>query len=188
MARWNGGPWGFSKGKRGAHRSRGRRAPRWDGKGLSVTDASVMDKREKTMSDFSVKSTVWAKWVCLGSGNQPTGVGRHGAQFVMKCESRTRAAANRQGRQVTTATPAMLDLRVTGVTDEGCADTISAKSLCSMALATSSAQGCLVVFHLQAPESQGCIAQDWALYRWHVKALRLRRLFSFAVTENATEI
>lgn len=39
----------------------------------------------------------------------------------------------------------MLDLRVTAVTDEGCADTTSAKCHCSMALLRSSAQGGLVV-------------------------------------------
>jgi len=36
-------------------------------------------------------------------------------------------------RQVTTATPAGLDFRATGVTDEGCADTMSAESPCSIA-------------------------------------------------------
>lgn len=37
------------------------------------------------------------------------------------------------GRQVTTATPARLDLRATGVADEGCADTMSTESNCSIA-------------------------------------------------------
>ena len=36
-------------------------------------------------------------------------------------------------RQVTTATPAGLDFRATGVADEGCADTMSAESPCSIA-------------------------------------------------------
>jgi len=36
-------------------------------------------------------------------------------------------------RQVTTATPAGLDFRATGVADEGCADTMSTESPCSIA-------------------------------------------------------
>lgn len=36
-------------------------------------------------------------------------------------------------RQVTTATPAALDFRATGVADEGCADTMSTESPCSIA-------------------------------------------------------
>lgn len=37
------------------------------------------------------------------------------------------------GRQVTTATPARLDFRATRVADEGCADTMSTESACSIA-------------------------------------------------------
>ena len=36
-------------------------------------------------------------------------------------------------RQVTTATPARLDFRATGVADEGCVDTMSTESPCSIA-------------------------------------------------------
>ena len=54
------------------------------------------------------------------------------------------------GRQVTTATPAMLDFRATEVADEGCTGAMSAESHCSIAQVTSSTQGCLVVCHLQA--------------------------------------
>lgn len=57
-------------------------------------------------------------------------------------------------RQVTTATPARLDLRASGVADEGCADTMSTESPCSMVLVTSSAQGCSVSCHLQAPGTE----------------------------------
>lgn len=38
---------------------------------------------------------------------------------------------------MTTATPARLDFRATGVADEGCADTMSTESTCSVALCLS---------------------------------------------------
>jgi hypothetical protein len=56
---------------------------------MTVTDASVTDRREKAASDFRVKSTVWVKWRCLGSGNRSTDVGRRESQFGMKCGPRT---------------------------------------------------------------------------------------------------
>jgi hypothetical protein len=56
---------------------------------MAVTDAAVTDRREKTASDFKVKSTAWAKRIGLDSGNRSTGVDRHGSQFGMKCGPRT---------------------------------------------------------------------------------------------------
>ncbi len=50
-------------------------------------------------------------------------------------------------RQVTTATPAGLDFRATGVADEGCADTMSTESACSIALSLSGAQARDLVCH-----------------------------------------
>jgi hypothetical protein len=54
-------------------------------------------------------------------------------------------------RQVTTATPAGLDFRATGAADEGCADTMSTESACSIALRSSGAQGREAVCHPQGP-------------------------------------
>lgn len=53
-------------------------------------------------------------------------------------------------RQVTTATPARLDLRATGVADEGCADTMSTESTCSIALCLAWVQGHDCFCHTQA--------------------------------------
>ena len=55
-------------------------------------------------------------------------------------------------RQVTTATPAGLDFRTTGVADEGCADTMSTESPCSIALGLFETQDQDYVCHTQAPK------------------------------------
>lgn len=188
MARWNGGPWVFSKEKRGTHRSLGEACSPvgWQRHGGDRCCGHGQARKNRLGHQGEVDGV----GVRSRPGFREPFDGRRQAWVSVRDEVRIpiRAAANRQGRQVTTATPAALDLRVTGVTDEGCADTMSARSPCSMALATSSAQGCLIVFHLQAPESQGCIAQDWALCRWHVIALRLRQFFLICRNRNATEI
>lgn len=54
------------------------------------------------------------------------------------------------GRQVTTATPARLDFRVAEAADEGCADTMSTESPCSIALDLSGIQDSGFVCHTQA--------------------------------------
>lgn len=53
--------------------------------------------------------------------------------------------------QVTTATPAGLDFRATGVADEGCADTMSAESNCSIAPDLPDVQDGNPGYHRQAP-------------------------------------
>lgn len=58
-------------------------------------------------------------------------------------------------RQVTTATPAGLDFRATGAADEGCADTMSTESDCSIALRSSGAQGRETDCHPQGPGIRG---------------------------------
>ena len=55
-------------------------------------------------------------------------------------------------RQVTTATPAGLDFRANGVADEGCADTMSTESACSIALVLFVTQDHDYVCHTQAPK------------------------------------
>ena len=62
-------------------------------------------------------------------------------------------------RQVTTATPAGLDLRTTGVADEGFADTMSTGSPCSIARWLSADQACNSGCHLQAPEIAGVVGE-----------------------------
>ena len=68
-------------------------------------------------------------------------------------------------RQVTTATPAGLDFRATGVADEGCADTMSTESPCSIAqglsglkpaigIATRKHQGGQGIWLMNAPRTQ----------------------------------
>ena len=63
-------------------------------------------------------------------------------------------------RQVTTATPAGLDFRATGVADEGCADTMSTESACSIALSLSGAQARDLDCHPQAPGVLGVLHRD----------------------------
>jgi len=67
-----------------------------------------------------------------GHSVQPGGRTRHTA-MIMAGPDRRRGSL----RQVTTATPAGLDFRATGVADEGCADTMSTESTCSIALGLS---------------------------------------------------
>ena len=62
-------------------------------------------------------------------------------------------------RQVTTATPAGLDFRATGVADEGFADTMSTGSPCSIAPCLSADQACNPSCHLQAPEIAGAVGK-----------------------------
>ena len=63
-------------------------------------------------------------------------------------------------RQVTTATPAGLDFRATGVADEGCADTMSTESPCSIAQGLSGAQARDLDCHSQAPGVRGVFGGD----------------------------
>ena len=65
-------------------------------------------------------------------------------------------------RQVTTATPAGLDFRATGVADEGCADTMSTESACSIALVLSQAQASGLDCHPQAPGKSGGVLDECA--------------------------
>ena len=60
-------------------------------------------------------------------------------------------------RQVTTATPAGLDFRATGVADEGFADTMSTESPCSIAQCILVDQACNPGCHLQAPVIAGAV-------------------------------
>ena len=68
-------------------------------------------------------------------------------------------------RQVTTATPAGLDFRATGVADEGCVDTMSTESPCSIAqglsglkpaigIATRKHQGGQGIWLMNAPRTE----------------------------------
>src|SRR5574338_1650768 len=65
-------------------------------------------------------------------------------------------------RQVTTATPAGLDFKATGVADEGCADTMSTETPCSIAQGLSQAQASDLNCHPQAPGKSGGVLDECA--------------------------
>jgi len=88
----------FSKEKWGTRRSQGRRTPRWDGKGMAVTDDSVTDRRKKGCVGLQGEVDSVAKVDMPGFREPVDGCRQAWVSVWDEVRAQDREVVNRQGR------------------------------------------------------------------------------------------